>query len=192
MSGWDPYLDLSTGVLRNRLGISDAAELAQVEADLTAVRLTELTRTPLPGRYDLVHLQAFHRVLFGELYDWAGGLRTVSIGKAGHVFCYPEDIPAVAASLFATLAGRDHLRGLSRGEFLDELTRLLADLNSLHPFREGNGRTQRAFVAQLARDSGHSLRWATMTRAENIAAARAALAGDLKPLHAMLDRLLLR
>lgn len=189
---WDPYLDLDTGVLRNRLGITDPAELAQAEADLTALRLAELIRHPLPGGHDLAHLQAVHRAVFGDLYAWAGELRTVSLGRAGHLFCLPRDIPRAAADLFGRLAADGHLRGRSRGDLLDGLTRLLADLNALHPFREGNGRTQRAFVAQLARDAGHTLRWAGLTRAENTAASRAAFEGELKPLHTLLDRLLVR
>lgn len=63
MSG-DLYIDLETGILRNRLGISDAAKLAQAESELTSYRLIELRRTDLPGRYDLAHLQAFHRYIF--------------------------------------------------------------------------------------------------------------------------------
>ncbi|MGE3286747.1 MAG: Fic/DOC family protein [Pseudonocardia sp.] len=189
---WDPYLDLDSGVLRNRLGITDPAELAQAEAELTALRLAELIGSPLPGRYDLTHLRAFHQALFGDLYSWAGELRTVSLGRAGHLFPFPEDVARVATALFGVLAARDHLHGLPREDFLDGLTGLLADLNALHPFREGNGRTQRAFVAQLARDAGHTLRWAGLTRAENTAASRAAFEGDLKPLHTLLDRLLVR
>lgn len=70
MTDWDPYLDLDTGVLRNRLGIAEPAELARAEAELTALRLIELRQQPLPGRYDLAHLQAFHQFIFGDVYDW--------------------------------------------------------------------------------------------------------------------------
>ena len=57
----DPYLDPASGALRNLLGITDAAELARAEAALSASRLIDLERRRLPGRYDLAHLQAFHR-----------------------------------------------------------------------------------------------------------------------------------
>jgi cell filamentation protein len=185
---WDPYLDLSSGVLRNRLGISDSTELAEADADFTTLRIAQLHRTPLPGVYDLPHLRAFHRHIFGEMYDWAGELRTVSIGRRT-LFCRPEHIAGDSEELFGWLARAGHLRGLERGEFVDGLTELLSDLNALHPFRDGNGRTQRAFVAQLARDAGHPLRWSAVDPAENVAASRAAHDGDNARLHAMLDKL---
>lgn len=185
---WDPYLDLTTGVLRNRLGITSPAELSRVEADISALRIAQLWREPLPGRYDLPHLQAFHRHIFGDLYDWAGQLRTVRIGKGGALFCLPEDLAATGTAIFARLAEADHLRGLDRAEFVDQLVVLLAEINQLHPFREGNGRTQRAFLAQLAREAGYRLDWTRMTdREAHIDAARAAQAGDLGPLRALLD-----
>jgi cell filamentation protein len=91
--------------------------------------------------------------------------------------------------VFARLAAADHLRGRERETFIDGLTELLADLNALHPSREGNGRTQRAFCAQLAREAGHHLRWAAMDPSENVEASRASLAGDNRPLRGMLERL---
>lgn len=185
---WDPYLDLDSGVLRNLLGITDSAEVRGVEATLSASRIYDLNRTPLPGAYDLAHLQAFHRRIFGDVYDWAGELRTVLIGR-GTAFCRPEHIVGDAEELFAWLARTGHLRGLERDPFLDGLTDLLSDLNTLHPFREGNGRTQRAFVAQLAADSGHPVRWSGLDAAENVAASGAAHAGDTAPLRTLLDKI---
>lgn len=186
---WDPYLDLHSGVLRNLLGITDPEELRRVEAALTASRIYDLNRIPLPGAYDLAHLQSFHRLIFGDVYEWAGELRTVSIGR-GTSFCRPEHIVGDAEELFAWLARAGHLRGLARAAFLDGVSELLSDLNALHPFREGNGRTQRAFVAQLARDAGYPVRWAAMDAAENVAASRAAHRGDISPLRALLDKLI--
>ena len=186
---WDPYLDLGSGVLRNLLGITDPDELRRAEATLSASRIYDLHRTPLPGAYDLAHLQAFHRHIFGDVYDWAGELRTVAIGR-GTAFCRPEHIAGDAGELFGWLARTGHLRGLPRDGIVDGLTELLSDLNALHPFREGNGRAQRAFVAQLARTAGHPLRWAGMDAAENVAASRAAHDGDIGPLRALLDKLI--
>jgi cell filamentation protein len=186
---WDPCLDLGSGVLRNRLGITDPDELRQVEATLTASRIYDLNRVPLPGAYDLAHLQAFHRRIFGDVYDWAGELRTVAIGR-GTAFCRPEHLAGDAEELFAWLARSAYLTGLDRDAFVDALTELLSDLNALHPFREGNGRTQRAFLAQLARDAGHPVRWSAMDPQENVAASRASHTGDDAPLRALLHKLI--
>jgi cell filamentation protein len=185
---WDPYLDLDTGVLHNRLGISDRAELARAEADLTASRLYDLQRTRLTGDYDLDHLRSFHRAIFADVYEWAGELRTVSIGRGG-LFCLPGDLLSSGSEVFGRLAHARYLRGLDRETFVDRLADLLADVNFLHPFREGNGRTQRAFLAQLARDAGHRIRWALMDPGVNISASRAALRGDNTQLRALLERL---
>ena len=188
---WDPYLDLESGILRNRLGITDAAELRAVEATLTASRIYDVIRNPIPGGYDLSHLRAFHRQIFQDVYEWAGEVRTVSLGR-GVLFSLPEHIAADADELFSWLARTDHLRGRGRADFVDGLTELLSDLNALHPFRDGNGRTQRAFVGQLARDAGHQVHWVAMDAAENNAACKAAHEGDAGPLHAMLDRMVER
>ncbi len=185
---WDPYLDLDHGLLRNLLGVTDAAELASVEAELTATRIVDLQHTDLPGGYDLDHLQEFHEYLFGDVYDWAGELRTVAIGK-GVAFCPPERLRADGGRIFACLAEAGYLRGLDRAAFVDALTVLFADLNGLHPFREGNGRTLRAFLTQLARAAGHPIHWVGLERDENVRASRAAHDGDPAPLHALLDRL---
>lgn len=185
---WDPYLDLQSGVLRNRLALTDPAELARAEADFTGVRIAQLHRHPLPGRYDLPHLQAFHRHILGDVYPWAGELRTVSIGR-GALFCLPQHLVSTGQEVFDRLERADHLRGRDRAAFVAGLTELLAEVNALHPFRDGNGRTQRAFLAQLARDAGYRIRWSAMDPAVNLAASRAAHQGDQAPLRRMLDEL---
>ena len=167
MSG-DPYLDLRTGVFRNRLGLTDPAALAAAESDLSAARVDQLRRRRLSGTYDLEHLRVFHWTIFQDVYPWAGQLRTVLIVKAGASFCLPHQIVDTAAEVFARLAAADHLRGRDRAGFLAGLVPLLAEINALHPFREGNGRTQRAFLSQLARDAGFRLDWATVDRDGNI------------------------
>jgi cell filamentation protein len=188
---WDPYLDLQSGLLRNRLGITDARQQRHVEAELTASRIYDLIRSPIPGAYDLAHLRAFHRQIFQDLYDWAGELRTVSIGR-GRLFSLPQHLEADAAELFGWLARAEYLRGRDRAAFVDDLTELYADLNALHPFRDGNGRTQRAFLGQLAVDAGHPIHWAAMDPAENNAASKAAHEGDNDALRALLDLLVHR
>ena len=174
---WDPYLDLEHGVLRNRLGIADAATLARVEANVASLRIAELALNPLQGRYDLALLQSMHWHIFADVYAWAGRLRSVAIGK-GRPFCPPQEIPARGEAIFAGLAARDHLHGLRHREFVHGLTDLLAQLNHLHPFREGNGRTQRLMLSHIGRDAGYAIDWARLDPELNISASRAALDGD--------------
>jgi cell filamentation protein len=182
----DPYIDPATGLLRNRLEVTDQATLTAVERDLTYTVLGRLAVRPLPGRLDLAHLQAFHREIFGRIYPWAGELRTVAIAK-GELFCLPQHIEASAADLFGQLAREHHLRGLDRDAFLDRLTHYFGEVNALHPFREGNGRAQRAFLGQLARQAGYIVRWDGLDAEQNVAASQAIMRGDPVPMRALLE-----
>jgi cell filamentation protein len=183
----DPYA-LPNGVLRNKLGITDPLVLAQAEADITNARLLSLARRLLPGAYDLLHLQGFHSVVFGDLYDWAGQLRTVNIAKQTP-FCPAVNLRTFATEIFDRLRSADHLRGLERSEFVRRAAELYGDLNALHPFREGNGRTQRAFLGQLSAEAGWSISWAVLDPEENRAASVKSALGDNQPMQLLFDRL---
>jgi cell filamentation protein len=181
----DPYVYPGTDLLRNNLGIRDAAELAQVEADLTNWNGLCLAAEPIPGDFDLAHLQAFHRFLLRGLYDWAGELRTVRLAKID-VFCLPEHIVSYGAEIFSKLAEEDRLADLDRETFIDRLAHYLGEVNALHPFRDGNGRAQRAFFAQLASDAGYRLDWQLVDPRRNTDASVAAMQGDEAPMRALL------
>lgn len=184
----DPYTDPTTGVLINKLGMTDADELSRAEADLTYLMLARLERRLLPGRYDLAHLCLFHRVIFGDIYPWAGELRTVTIAK-GHAFCLPQFIESASQEILGALSREGYLRGLCREEFVDRLTFYLGEINAIHPFREGNGRTQRAFLGQLAREAGFVVDWRRLDASRNREASIAVMRGDPKPMYRMLDEL---
>lgn len=186
----DPYVYPGTSCLRNRLGIRDEAELERIEAEQTSILIAQLARVRVRGEYDLEHLKAFHRRIFGEIYEWAGELRSVAIAKDDSVFALPEHLEAYLDGTFTQLAEEGHLRGLARDAFLDRVTHYHAELNAAHPFREGNGRTQRAFLGQLSRDAGYRLAWRRLKREQNIEAARASHRGDNSPLRELLDELL--
>jgi cell filamentation protein len=136
---------------------------------------------------DLAHLQAFHREIFGEAYPWAGEVRVVAIAKSDSA--YPQHIEAYAAKVFKALAGERCLRGLAREEFVDRLTYYFAEVNAIHPFREGNGRTHRAFFGQLSREAGWPVDWSDLDADANTAASMASLRGDNRPLRHLLDAL---
>jgi cell filamentation protein len=186
--GDDPYVYPGTLVLRNNYGIRDAAELARRENDAATVRLLQLRLYPLAGSYDIKHLRAFHRHIFGDVYPWAGEIRTVAIARTD-LFALPQHIESFLAGELAELATERHLRGLDRDRIVDRLTHYLAEINAAHPFREGNGRTQRAFIGQLANQAGYRIAWELADPTRNIGASIAAMRGDNAPLQNMINEL---
>jgi len=184
----DPYTDPVTGVLRNKLGLSTATELEAAEREITHAALILLRETPVRATYDLPHLCAVHRRIFGDIYDWAGQVRSVAIAK-GSLFCLPQYIEPSAAEIFCQLRDENFLQSLERDAFIDRLAYYLGEVNAIHPFREGNGRTQRAFFEQLAYDAGFTLAWQHLDAARNIATSAAIMRGDAAPMRKMLDEL---
>jgi cell filamentation protein len=184
----DPYADPVTGVLRNKLGLSAAGKLEAAEREITHAALIFLKESPVRPSYDLRHLCAIHRRIFGDIYDWAGELRTVAIAK-GTWFCLPQYIEPAAAEVFRALHEENLLRGLPRDAFTERLTYYLGEVNAIHPFREGNGRAQRAFFGQLASDAGFILDWQHLDADRNVAASAAIMRGDPALMKKMLSEL---
>jgi cell filamentation protein len=184
----DPYADPATGVLRNKLGLRTTGELEAAEREITHAALIFLKESPVPPSYDLRHLCAIHRRIFGDIYDWAGQLRTVAIAK-GSWFCLPQYIESSAAATFQALHDESLLRGLPRETFTERLTFYLGEINAIHPFREGNGRAQRAFLEQLAGDAGFVLDWQHLDADRNIAASAAIMRGNPTLMREMLEEL---
>ena len=148
----DAYCYPGTTVLKNRAGLRNQTDLDFFEEEATAQRFAE----PLPpGIFDLRHLCRIHQHLFQDVYPWAGALRTVRISKGGTAFCYPENLQRELGRLFADLAKQQDLSGLDADIFAERSAHFLAELNAIHPFREGNGRTQLSFLAALADYAGH-------------------------------------
>ena len=173
----DPYSDPVTGVLYNKLGLGTAAGLEAAEREITHAALILLDESPVSPSNDLPHLQEIHKRIFGDIYEWAGQSRTVAIAK-GAMFCLPQYIDSSAAVIFGELHDEDCLRGLRRDAFVGRLAHYLGEVNALHPFREGNGRAQRAFFGQLARDAGFTLAWQHLDPARNVKASAAIMRGD--------------
>jgi cell filamentation protein len=184
----DPYTDPVTGVLRNKLGLSTATELEAAEREITHAALILLRESPVRPSYDLPHLRAIHQRIFGDVFEWAGQVRTVAIAK-GSLFCLPQFIEPSAAEIFRALHREKLLQGLDRAAFISRLTHYLGEVNAIHPFREGNGRTQRAFFEQLARDAEFTLSWQRLDAARNIEASAAIMRGDAEPMRKMLEEL---
>jgi cell filamentation protein len=185
-SDHDVYLDPISGVLRNRFGVEDATELEELEARIVAARSRELVKSPLKGRFNLAHLQAIHRYLFGDLYEWAGQIRTVDISKNGHMFAHHAHIAGAAGEIFHKLEVEKYLAGLGVDAFCLRAAYYFGEINALHPFREGNGRTQREFLSHLAHASGYYIAWEDVDPSEMMKASIASFLGDLSGLTAIL------
>ncbi len=150
----DPYCYPSSDVLKNKAGLTTARALERFEMAMTFARSEE----PLPnGRLSVRHYRAIHRHLFQDVYSWAGRYRTIRISKGDSVFCYPENIAAQMTRVFDWLKDQDFLRGRETVDFAEDAAHFLAELNAIHPFREGNGRTQLTFLTLLAAAARHGL-----------------------------------
>ena len=150
------YTDPETGVLRNLGGITDPDALNFVETAATTKRTNELKAMQIQVT-DSNALFAIHRHLFQDVYDWAGKLRTVEISKGGKQF-FPLSRFDNALKFFAgLLAEYKHINKKDKAKLSHKLAEILDAVNYLHPFREGNGRTQREFLVLLAREKGWML-----------------------------------
>ena len=148
------YCYPDSNVLRNKLDVTDQNELSSIEADITGVRLAELQISPVQGSFDFKHLCEIHKRIFQDLFTWAGRPRTVDIGK-GNLFCRVQHIASYAQNVFSTYYRDCESAKKDQAEFVHQLTLHYADLNALHPFREGNGRAQREFARELCRKCGY-------------------------------------
>lgn len=106
------------------------------------------------GNLDVAHYLSLHHHLFQDVYEWAGTLRSIRIGKSGIWFCYPEFTKGELVTLFDWLKSEEFFQSLSGVDFSKKAARLLADLNAIHPFREGNGRTQMSLLTILVDNAG--------------------------------------
>lgn len=153
-----------TSVLINKLDIRDDKVLKRAEDVFVTPHIVEwLYITPL-DTFDFSHYKEIHRFLFSDLYDWAGQVRHVNISKKGTRFCPADKIEELAELIFARLKSLNFFRQMPRNDFIEEITDLYCSTNDLHPFREGNGRTQRVFLRQLIQSAGYDICWEEIDR----------------------------
>lgn len=109
------YCYPDSDVLKNRMGIRDKEQLGRLEQRLTMLRILELVDKPIQGKFDLKHLQAIHKYIFQDVYEWAGKTRKVDIAK-GNMFCNVKFIESQAEEIFGKLKKENYLQGLDEKE----------------------------------------------------------------------------
>lgn len=153
----DPYLYAGINVMRNLLGIRQAQRLEKAAWELTALRAATLELGPQAR--GLPHLCAIHRHIYKDVFEWAGEIREVDIYQGDTRFCHFEYIEKEGNALMRSLESEDWLQNLDKAEFVKRLAHYYCEINVLHPFRIGNGITQRIFFEQLALHAGYQLDW---------------------------------
>lgn len=182
------YCYPGTDILINKLGIKIGETLNQAERELTSLRIYELEVHPIKGNFDLKHLQDIHRYIFQDLYDWAGEIRTVDISK-GNMFCNFQFISSYSEDIFYKLQKDKYLINTPKEKIIDKLAYYFSEINALHPFREGNGRTQREYTKLLACVAGYQLDFSGISQNEMIEASHKAFRCDYASMQNIFSRI---
>ena len=188
-SGDDPYVYPGTLTLKNRFGLHDPALLRVAEYAATRRRAMDAPAFPLTPE----GFKATHRHLFQDVLPWAGQVRTVGLTHPRHddPFAFPHLIEGALAKQFRWLAAEGNLAGLDRAAFAAKAAYHTGELNAVHAFRDGNGRSMRLHLEQLAAQAGHRLDVSRLPAQEwNDASRVSFLAGDSRPLAAVIERAL--
>lgn len=155
--------------LKNKLNIIDEEKLKQAEREITALRTAQLMKSPIKGKFDFNHIKKIHEFLFGDIYEWAGKVRIVNISK-GNQFCLCQYIDSQMEDVLNKLKKEKYLEGLDIVNMSKRLSYYLGEINAIHPFREGNGRTQRMFIQELSEHNGYRLDWSKIKEEEMLEA----------------------
>ena len=183
----DYYCYPNSSVLKNKLGILDEKTLVEAERKLTTLKLAELGHNPIPGELNFDYLRKIHRFLFSDIYEWAGENRKIDISR-GNIFCMHELIDVCMNKLMDELKSEGFLNSLDRDEVIKRLAYYIGEMNTIHPFREGNGRTQRAFIREVAARNGIRLVFDKITPKEMIEASDKTFHHDYEMMENLLKR----
>ena len=151
------YCYENSNVLINNLDIKDPVILSRYESQVVSIKLLALHKKGITGDFNVEHFVGIHKFLFEDIYPFAGKFRTENIAKDNFSFADYQYIDSEINRLFNNLKNENYLENLSKAELSKRLAYYWAELNVLHPFREGNGRTTREFLRQLALKNGYNL-----------------------------------
>lgn len=182
---FDHYVYPGTNVLKNKKNIVDGQILSSFENAFVTRKLFRLQARGITGQFDVQHLKSIHKELFGDIYDWAGEFRDIQIYKGGTEFSEPDRINDDLSELFSNVRSKNYFKGLSEDEVVDGLSDTMCRLNMIHPFREGNGRTQRLFLSQMALYSDHDLDFSKVSENDMRNASFASARGNIKPMRCL-------
>jgi cell filamentation protein len=169
--------------LENKLGITDSAELAREEERISKIRAVELFETGIldrlePGKF--IALQAIHKHLFQDIYDFAGEMRRVNIAKGNFRF----------APLIYLEAALQNIDKMPQSTF-DEIVEKYVEMNIAHPFREGNGRSMRIWLDLIFKKELHRVvDWSKVDKEDYLLAMERSPIRDIEIKHVLKQALI--
>lgn len=169
------YCYQDSDVLKNKLNIRNKDELKTAEEEFTAVKQLVLLQDPVKGYFTKTHLLRIHRFLFEDVYPFAGQIRREQISKGDTMFYPPDTIDRELNRVFAAIHENKLLKEKKASEQIQNLSWTMAELNIIHPFREGNGRSIRELIRCMALVYGIHLNWGNTDRDTLIDAAIASV-----------------
>jgi cell filamentation protein len=156
--GSEDYCYPGITVLKNKLGLKDDAVLLKAEREITSIKLLMLYNMPIEGLFNLDRLCNIHKIIFEDIYEWAGKMRQGEfLTKGSSIFCRGQYLKENADKIFNQLKDEKLLQNLPRDNFFKRLAYYMGEINALHPFREGNGRTSREYFRQLSLNANYIL-----------------------------------
>lgn len=174
-----------TDIYINHFNLKDEELLDSVETEIVSIRMAEIIKMNKKWSFDFDHLKELHKMLFGDIYPFAGNVRFVSITKKT-VFCMPQFIDSMALQIFTKLKGDNYLVDQEHESFVDDLAYYMAEIHALHPFLDGNTRTMRLFFRQLANSAGWEFNFDDTDSSRFLEADIASLEGDYQSLISIL------
>ena len=160
------YCYSDSNVLKNKLNIRDNKLLKTAEEEITLIKQMELLKNPIKGNFSKAHFMNIHKFIFEDIYSFAGKIRREQISKADTMFYPPNLIDRELDKVFAKIKEKNMLRETDEEKVFDNLAYVMAELNIIHPFREGNGRSIREFIRLMAKRMGYDLNWGNVDREE--------------------------
>ncbi|WP_110925935.1 Fic/DOC family protein [Bacillus massiliglaciei] len=153
------YCYPGTDILINKFDEQDPEKLKKLEVIFTTRRIYQLYKKPISGAFGLKHLQKIHKFIFKDVYPFAGEIRDEGIAKGSTRFATPMYIHNNGLEISKQLKDEKYLRGLDKEKFIQRLSYYMSEVNFLHPFPEGNGRTQREYFRLLGLKNGFNIDW---------------------------------
>ena len=158
------YCYPDSNVLKNKLNIRDNNLLKTAEEEITLIKQMELLKNPIKGNFTKAHLMNIHKFIFEDLYSFAGKIRKEQISKADTLFYPPNLIDTELDRVFDKIKDENMLKETDKEKVFDNLAYVMAELNVIHPFREGNGRSIREFIRLMAKRMGYNLNWGNVEK----------------------------